>query len=49
VHHSFSKLERFLTLMIKRTKGIEIGEICPYNTFEHIWFKNVFCLENYEF
>jgi hypothetical protein len=45
VHHSFSKLERILTSMIKRTKGIEIGEICFYNTFGPKMF---FALENYE-
>jgi len=36
----FFKL-KFLTLMIKRTKGIEIDEIQFYKTFEHIWFQCV--------
>jgi len=49
MHHSFSKLERILILMIKRKKGIEMGEIHFYNTFECIWFKCAFGLENYEF
>jgi hypothetical protein len=49
VHLSFSKLEKILTWMIKPTKGIEIGEIHFYNTFECIWFKHDFCLENYGF
>ncbi len=35
--------------MIKRKKGIEMGEIYFYNTFECIWFKHAFGLENYEF
>jgi hypothetical protein len=38
-----------LTLMIKKTKGIEINEVHFYNTFEHIWFKCVFGPNNYEF
>ncbi len=33
VHHSFSKLERILTMMIKESKAIEIDEIHFYNTF----------------
>jgi hypothetical protein len=46
---SSSKLERILTLMIKRAKGIEIDEINFYNTFENIWFKkHSIHLENYE-
>jgi hypothetical protein len=49
VHHSSSKLERILTLMIKKSKAIEIDEIHFYNTFEHIWFKHVFGPKNYEF
>ncbi len=43
------KLERILTLLIKRKKGIEMIAIHFYNTFECIWFKCVFDLENYEF
>jgi hypothetical protein len=27
VHHSFSKLDRVLILMIKKAKALEIGEI----------------------
>jgi hypothetical protein len=46
VHHSFSKLERIFTLMVKERKRIEIGKICFYNKFEHIWFKHAFGLEN---
>jgi hypothetical protein len=34
--------------MIGRTKGIEIDEIYFYNTLEHIWFKHIIHLENYE-
>ncbi len=49
MHHSFSKLEMILTLMITRAKRIEIGEIHFYNTFECIWFKCVFGPKNYEF
>jgi hypothetical protein len=49
VHHSSSKLERILTMMIKKSKAIEIDEIHFYNIFEHIWFKHVFGLRNYEF
>jgi hypothetical protein len=30
------------------TKGIEIAKVISYNTFECIWFKCVFGLENYE-
>jgi len=37
VYHSFWKLERILTLMIKRAKGFELM-IFFYNQFEHIWF-----------
>jgi hypothetical protein len=35
-HHSFSKLERTLILVIRKTKALEIGEIhvkTPFNTF----------------
>jgi hypothetical protein len=39
VHHSFSKLERILPLMIERTKGMEIGD----------FFYNTFGPQNYEF
>jgi hypothetical protein len=49
MHHSFSKLDWLLTLMIKRKKGIGMGEIHFYITFECIWFKRAFDLENYEF
>jgi hypothetical protein len=43
------KKKMILTLVINRTKVIEIGEIHFYNTFEYIWVKHVFGLENYEF
>jgi hypothetical protein len=36
MHYSSSNLERILTLIIKRAKGIEIDEIHFYNTLEHI-------------
>jgi hypothetical protein len=48
VHYSFSKLERILTLMIRRAKGLEFM-IFFYDPFEHIWFKNVFDPKNYGF
>lgn len=48
VHHSSSKEKMILTLVINITKGIEIGEIHFYSTFEYIWVKHVFGLENYE-
>jgi hypothetical protein len=37
VYHSFWKLEKILTLMIRRAKGFELM-ILFYNQFEHIWF-----------
>jgi len=49
VHYSSSKLERIVTLIIKREKGIEINKIHFYNTLEHIWLKRVVNYENYEF
>jgi hypothetical protein len=49
VHQSSSKEKMMLTLVINRTKGIEMGGIHFYNTFEYIWVKHVFGLENYEF
>jgi len=48
VHHSFWKLERILTLMIRRAKGLELMNFF-YNPFEHICFKIVFDLKNYGF
>jgi hypothetical protein len=42
VHHSFSKLERILTLMIFIKNQI-------YNTFEYLWFKYVFGPKTYKF
>jgi hypothetical protein len=35
--------------MIKKTKGIEMNEVHFHNIFDHIWFKCVFGLNNYEF
>jgi len=35
--------------MIKMAKKTWIDENCFYNRFEHIWFKSVFDIENYEF
>jgi len=46
--HSFWKLERILTLMIRRAKGLELMKIV-FITLEHIWFKSLFDLENYGF
>ncbi len=48
VHHSFWKLERILTLMIRRAKGLELIKK-NYNQFEHIWFRSAFDFENYGF
>ncbi len=45
VHHSFWKLERILTLMIRRAKWWT-NENCFFNLFEHIWFKCVFDPKN---
>jgi hypothetical protein len=44
VHHSFSKLERVLILMIKEEKALEIGEIhfkTHLNTFVSKMFLNL--------
>ncbi len=41
VHHSFWKLERILTLIIRRAKGFELINFFIYNPFEHIRFKSV--------
>jgi len=43
VHHSFWKLKRILSSMIKSMIN------CFYDPFEHIWFKSVFDPENYGF
>jgi len=32
-----------------RAKGLELMSLYIYNQFEHIWFKDVFDLENYGF
>ncbi len=48
VHHLFWKLERILTLNIKRAKGLEIM-LFLNNQFEHIWFKCVFTLKIMDF
>jgi len=42
------KIGKVLTLMIRRTKGLELMNFF-YNPFEHIWFKSAFDPENYEF
>ncbi len=47
VHHSFWKLKRILTLIIR--KGFELMNCFFYNPFEHICLKNVFDLKNYGF
>ncbi len=49
VPHSFWKMERFLTLMIKRAKGLELMKMIFNNWFEHIWFKHVFDPKRYRF
>jgi hypothetical protein len=49
VHHSFWKLEKILTLMIKKAKRTWIDKKWFNNPFEHIWLKNVFDLKNYGF
>jgi hypothetical protein len=48
VLHSFWKLGRILTLIIRRAKGLELMNFF-YNRLEHIWFKCAFDLENYGF
>jgi hypothetical protein len=45
VHHSFSKLKRILTLMIIKSKALEVGKKSFKNTFEHICFKHAFDLD----
>jgi hypothetical protein len=42
VHHSFWKLEKILTLMNRRAKGLELMSFFFNNPFEHIWFSKVF-------
>jgi len=43
MHHSFSKLEMILTLIILKIKGIELMKFIFTHTFnEHIWFNLVF-------
>ncbi len=49
VHHPFSKLKKIIKLIIKKEKGIEIGDIHFYNTYECFWFKHVFGIKNHEF
>ncbi len=44
----FLKIREVLTLMIRKTKGLELMNFFN-NPFEHIWFKSAFDLENYEF
>jgi hypothetical protein len=41
VHHSFSKLERILTLMIMKTKTLGIDKI-QFKTYLNILVSNVF-------
>jgi hypothetical protein len=41
VHHSFSKLERVLILMIKKEKALEIGEI-HFRTHLNTFVSNMF-------
>ncbi len=49
VQHSFWKLEKNLKLMIRRAKRTWLDEDYFHHSFEHIWLKNVFDLENYGF
>jgi hypothetical protein len=49
VHHSFLKLERILTLMIRREKTLEMMKIIFVTHLSPFGLKSVVDLENYGF
>jgi hypothetical protein len=48
VHHSFKKLERILTLMIRKAKGLELMNII-FTTNLNTFGSKMFDLKNYRF
>jgi len=45
----FENWRGFLTLMIQMERKLELMKKYIYNSFEHIWFKNVFDMKIMDF